>query len=240
MPANLFDPDLRPAPVGGARRLTVTTSIVIHVAAVLLLVLLPLIGGVSMPAAMERIDAFIAPSVIETPPLPAAPPPSSAQPVNAPNPNAAPTTAPDSITPEVTVAPIPAGIATAPGGLPYVPGSGVPGGLPGLSTPPAARVEPKPAEPVRVGGVITPPKRVSYVTPTYPKIAESARVEGTVILEAIINEAGVVTNLKVLKSIPLLDAAAKEAVAQWRYSPTTLNGLKVPVIMTVTVTFTLK
>jgi protein TonB len=61
-----------------------------------------------------------------------------------------------------------------------------------------------------------------------------------VILEAIIDETGAVTNLRVLRSIPLLDAAAKEAVSRWRYSPTTLNGVNVPVIMTVTVTFTLR
>jgi periplasmic protein TonB len=84
------------------------------------------------------------------------------------------------------------------------------------------------------------PKRVVYVAPVYPGIAQSARVEGTVILEAVIDEAGAVTKLRVLRSIPLLDAAAKQAVAQWRYSPTTLNGVAVPIIMTVTVTFTLK
>lgn len=240
MPANLFDPDLRPVPVGGRRRLTVITSIAIHAMVVVLIIALPLIGGVSMPSAMSRIDAFIAPALIEIPPLPAAPPPSSAQPVNAPNPNAAPTTAPDNIAPEVTTTPVPPGIPTAPGGMPYVPGTGVPGGLPGIAAPPAPREDPKPAAPLRVGGMITPPKRVTYVPPSYPKIAEAARVEGTVTLEAIIDEAGRVTNLKVIGSIPLLDAAAKEAVSRWRYSPTTLNGEKVAVIMTVRVTFTLR
>jgi protein TonB len=84
------------------------------------------------------------------------------------------------------------------------------------------------------------PRRIAFVPPVYPPIAASARIEGTVILEAIIDETGSVTNLKVLKSIPMLDAAAKEAVSRWRYSPTTLNGVNVPVIMTVTLTFTLK
>ena len=240
MPANLFDPDLRPAPVGGPRRLTVTTSIAIHATVVILIVVLPLIGGVSMPSAMQRIDAFIAHSAIEIPPLPAAPPPASAQPVNAPNPNAAPTTVPDSVRPEVIASPVPPGIPTAPGGVPYLPGTGVPGGVPGIAPPPAPREDPKPAGPVRVGGMITPPKRVTYVPPSYPKIAEAARVEGTVTLEAIIDEAGRVTNLRVIGSIPLLDDAAKDAVARWRYSPTSLNGEKVPVIMTVRVTFTLR
>lgn len=240
MPANLFDPGLRPAPVGGPRRLTVTTSIAIHAIVVLLIVVLPLIGGVSMPSAMHRIDAFIAPAAVEIPPLPAAPPPSSAAPVNAPNPNAAPLKAADSITPEVSTPPIPSGIPTAPGGVPYVPGTGVPGGLPGIAPPPAPREEPKPVAPVRVGGRITAPTRVTYVPPSYPKIAEAARIEGTVTLEAIIDETGRVTNLKVIGSIPLLDEAAKDAVSRWRYSPVTLNGEKVPVIMTVRVTFTLR
>jgi len=66
------------------------------------------------------------------------------------------------------------------------------------------------------------------------------RVEGTVILEAIIDATGVVQNVTVLRSVPMLDRAAIEAVQQWRYTPTRLNGQAVPVIMTVTVTFSLR
>ncbi len=60
------------------------------------------------------------------------------------------------------------------------------------------------------------------------------------ILEATIGTDGTVKDLKVLRSIPLLDAAAIDAVKQWQYTPTTLNGVPVPVIMTVTVNFTLQ
>jgi protein TonB len=73
----------------------------------------------------------------------------------------------------------------------------------------------------------------------YPSIAQSARVQGVVILEATIGENGRVKDVKVLRSIPLLDQAAIDAVRQWEYTPTLLNNVPVPVIMTVTVQFTL-
>jgi protein TonB len=65
-------------------------------------------------------------------------------------------------------------------------------------------------------------------------------VQGIVIIEATIGTDGRVTNARVLKSIPLLDQAALDAVKQWQYTPTMLNNVPVPVIMTVTVNFTLQ
>ena len=94
-------------------------------------------------------------------------------------------------------------------------------------------------QPVRVGGSIKAPTQISKVQPVYPAIAQSARVSGVVILEAVIGADGRVTNATVLRSIPLLDQAAVDAVRQWVYTPTLLNGVPVPVIMTVTVSFTL-
>jgi protein TonB len=91
-----------------------------------------------------------------------------------------------------------------------------------------------------VGGAIKPPVRVKNVNPTYPPIAQSARVQGVVIIEATIGVDGRVQDTKVLRSIPLLDQAAVDAVRQWVYTPTLLNGVPVPVIMTVTVNFTLR
>jgi protein TonB len=237
MPANLFDPASRPAPVGGRRRLTVTTSIAVHAAVVLIIVIAPLIGGVTLPSAMSRIEAFVTPATL--PPVQAPQPPATAtRPTVAPNPDAAPIHAPDTIAPEVNV-PVP-GVPQVPGALPVATGYGVPSAAPGASVVVIAPPAPRPPELVRPGGKVREPKRIAFVPPVYPPIAASARIEGTVILEAIIDETGAVTNLKVLRSIPLLDAAAKEAVSQWRYSPTTLNGVNVAVIMTVTVTFTLK
>ena len=92
---------------------------------------------------------------------------------------------------------------------------------------------------VRVGGNIKAPTLLKRVAPTYPPIALSARVSGIVILESTIGVDGRVIDAKILRSVPLLDQAALDAVRQWEYTPTLLNGAPVPVIMTVTVTFSL-
>jgi protein TonB len=94
-----------------------------------------------------------------------------------------------------------------------------------------------PANAVRVGGGIAPPKKVVNVAPVYPPDALAARVAGVVIIEAVIGEDGKVRAARVLRSIPLLDPAALEAVRQWEFTPTLLNGAPVPVVMTVTVNF---
>jgi periplasmic protein TonB len=73
----------------------------------------------------------------------------------------------------------------------------------------------------------------------YPPIAQSARVQGVVILETLIGANGRVEDARVLRSIPLLDQAALDAVRQWEFTPTLLNGNPVPVIMTTTVQFSL-
>ena len=94
-------------------------------------------------------------------------------------------------------------------------------------------------DPVPVGGVIRPPTRVVYVQPVYPQMALAARIEGTVILQAVIDEKGSVRELRVLRGHPLLDDAAIQAVTRWQFTPTLLNGTTVPVVMTVTVAFML-
>ena len=76
--------------------------------------------------------------------------------------------------------------------------------------------------------------------PAYPDIARVAHVEGTVVLEATIDEWGVVKNVVVRQSQALLDKAAIDAVTKWRYAPTRLNGQPIAIVMTVTVTFTLR
>jgi TonB family protein len=93
--------------------------------------------------------------------------------------------------------------------------------------------------PVRVGGNITPPKRTKQVNPEYPEIAKSAKVQGVVIMEIVVDEQGRVAEARVLRSIPLLDQAALDAVRQWEFTPTMLNGSPVPIVMTVTVQFML-
>jgi protein TonB len=93
---------------------------------------------------------------------------------------------------------------------------------------------------VRVGGRIKAPTKTRNVQPVYPQIAQRARVQGVVIVEATIDPGGKVRETRLLRSIPLLDQAALDAVRQWEYEPTLLNGVAVPVIMTVTVNFTLQ
>jgi protein TonB len=90
-----------------------------------------------------------------------------------------------------------------------------------------------------VGGSIHVPQKVRHVGPVYPPIAQSARVQGVVILETIIGPDGRVADVRVLRSIPLLDQAAIDAVRQWEFEPVLLNGSPVPVILTTTVQFTL-
>jgi TonB family protein len=94
-------------------------------------------------------------------------------------------------------------------------------------------------EPLRVGDQIKAPTQISKVQPIYPEVALAARVQGIVILEATIGVDGRVIDAKVLRSVPLLDQAAINAVRQWAYTPTLQNGVAVPVTMTVTVTFNL-
>jgi TonB family protein len=100
---------------------------------------------------------------------------------------------------------------------------------------------PPPQPPVRVGGPIRPPVKTRDVRPQYPAAAQAAGIDGVVILEVTIGVDGSVTDAKILRSIPLLDAAALEAVRQWTFTPTVMpgSGQVVPVIMTVTVNFTL-
>jgi protein TonB len=107
------------------------------------------------------------------------------------------------------------------------------GGLP--EAPPAP-----PLQPVRVGGRIQEPKKLKAVPPVYPEAAVKARIEGVVILECLISPQGRVREVKVLRSVPLLEEAAVDAVKRWVYTPTLMDGVPVPVLMTVTVRFDLK
>jgi protein TonB len=91
---------------------------------------------------------------------------------------------------------------------------------------------------VRIGGDIPAPRKLRNVSPTYPDDALSAGVEGIVILEAVIDEQGNVASTSVIRSIPMLDDAAVEAVSQWQYEPTILGGQPRSVVMNITVNFT--
>jgi TonB family protein len=132
----------------------------------------------------------------------------------------------------------------APGAEPRMLTHGTPAlvGAPASSIPPVPPPPPPPgwaAGAVRVGGNVTQPTKTKHVAPVYPAIAQSAHVQGVVILEAVIGVDGKVQDARILRSIPLLDQAALDAVKQWEFTPTLLNGSPVPVIMTMTVQFTL-
>jgi TonB family protein len=120
---------------------------------------------------------------------------------------------------------------------------GVPGGITGgvgggvMAEPDLKEFE---KDAVRAVGKIEPPKPVKQAQPVYPEVARKARVEGTVILEAKTDEKGNVVGVRVLRSVPLLDQAAIEAVKQWTYEPLVIDGRPSKVIFTVTVRFVLK
>ena len=153
------------------------------------------------------------------------------------NPNAAPIEAPKDIKPEPATPPnysLGGTVGGVAGGIP----GGTPGGVVGgIAAPPPP--PPPPQAPVRVGGDIKEPKKIKNVPPVYPQIAQTAKVQGIVIIEAIIGKDGSVKDAKVLRSVALLDQAALDAVRQWKFTPTLLNNQPVEVVMTVTVNFTL-
>jgi TonB family protein len=91
--------------------------------------------------------------------------------------------------------------------------------------------------PIRVGGNIPPPQRTKDVRPVYPSNALQEHVQGVVVIEATIGVNGHVRDAVVRRSIPLLDAAALDAVRQWEFTPSLINGAAVPVVMTVSVSF---
>jgi protein TonB len=216
---------------------SVPVSIGVHLVVVLVLVVIPLLDIV-LPVpltAMPRCVILAEP--LPTPP--AAAPPVRPAPVRLPAPGP-PVVAPDSIPPEAPEPPPVTPLGAVDTGLP--PGLAVEGSVPTPAPPPTPVAEPaKPqTAPVRAAQLPEMPRKVVDVHPVYPEIARTARVEGTVVLEAIVDTAGRVTQLRVLRSVPLLDQAALDAVRQWRYMPSTYGGHPVSVLMTVTVRFTLQ
>ena len=83
------------------------------------------------------------------------------------------------------------------------------------------------------------PRKIVNVAPRYPTHAQLAHIEGVVVLDAVIDATGRVTDVRVTRSIQALDQAAIDAVRQWRFTPTLLNGEPVSILLTVTVRFTL-
>jgi TonB family protein len=105
----------------------------------------------------------------------------------------------------------------------------------GKSAPPS-----KDGEPLKLTGDVKGPKLITMVKPNYPEAARKSGVEGSVILEVTTDVYGKVGDIKILRSIPLLDQAALDAVRQWVYEPPIINGKPISVTFTAAVTFTLK
>jgi protein TonB len=220
---------------------TLPVSIALHVLLIGFIFLAPVLSNEELPNASTSVRAFfVEPAAAPPPPPPPPPPAPKTQQIVPKTPPkvvdetrfTAPVEVPDQVKPDNSMdlgieGGVPGGVE---GGVPGGVVGGVVGGLPDA---------PPPVQPVRVGGQIKEPKKIKDVKPVYPDIAKQARVQGLVILECTISPQGKVTDVKVLRGLPLLDAAAEEAVKQWVYTPTLLNGVPVPVIMTVTVNFRL-
>lgn len=224
--------------------LKMALSVAIHVAILALLIIVPLFlakNTISLKA--------LQPTYVFTPPPPAPPPP----------PPAAKTPqTPVKVTPQIKVptfvAPrvIPKQVETAqnnvapPSEAPGIEGGvvgGVPGGVLGgvLGGTGAAPGPPPPASHgvVRVGGDVKAPELVQKIQPDYPPVARAARVEGKVVIDAVISKNGDVVSEKAVSGPGLLVQSALSAVKQWKYKPTYLNGEPVDLAMQVTVDFTL-
>jgi protein TonB len=114
---------------------------------------------------------------------------------------------------------------------------------PPVAPPPPSAPPPPPVvkvEPIRRGGNVQAADLIHQVNPIYPPLARQARVQGVVVMEAIISRDGSIESLRVIRGHPLLNQAALDAVQQWKYRPTLLNGDPVEVITAVTVTFHLQ
>ncbi len=243
MSHELFEEVVKPTVTVGSRSpYSVAASIAVHVLIIGAVVIAPLMAVDVLPAPTRSLPDYV---LVVSPPVPPASTPAPArdaearanaeapaEPATAPD---VPTEAPDGIRDREPPAPPAMSVghvvsdrlldSLGPGG----PGTRTP-------SPPPPQV---PSGPVRIGGQIREPVKVVHVPPVYPAIAQNARIHGTVTIEAVIGTDGAVREATVRSGVPLLDQAALDAVRRWRYRPTLLNGVAVPVIMTVQVRFTL-
>lgn len=242
MPRDLFGDVTRPFAGAGARsRYTVPLSLAGHTAIALAAVAAPLLATEALPALTThlRFEA-ITPLVPPDPPRPRPIASAAVTPVEV-SPDAAPLDVPEGIAVETGFEGVTCGApgTRCDGGLSPGDALGVTGFSDSLAPPPPLS-EPEAVRQVRPGGDVKVPTKVHDVAPVYPAIAQAARVQGIVIVQATIDVDGRVVDATVLRSVPLLDQAAVDAVRQWRYTPTRLNGQPVAVVMTVTVNFQLR
>ena len=222
--------------------LTVFLSFAIQSIILAVLVLIPLIYTEALPR-RELMTFLMAPP----PPPPPPPPPAPAAPVRVapriiqkPQEMVQPKAIPKLVA-IIEEEPLPpqAPVGGVVGGTNFgLAGAGVGGVLSGIIAPPPPP-PPPPPERVRVGGQVQSARLVDQPRPVYPALARQARIQGTVRLEAVISKVGTIEELTVVSGHPLLIQAALDAVKQWRYQPTELNGVPVVVVTTIEVNFTL-
>jgi len=224
---------------------TVILSAIIQGGILIVFVLIPLIYTEALPK--QLLTTFL---VAPAPPPPPPPPAAAVQRIVKPvarliqaGKMMAPTVIPkkvemikeEEMPPDVGAVGVVGGV---PGGIPGGQAGGVLGGIiggTGSNLPPP----PKQQGRIRVGGNVQQAKMIRQVQPVYPQIAKTAHVSGTVILHAIIAKDGSVQELQYISGPPLLMKNAMDAVRQWRYQPTLLNGEPVEVDTTISVIFTL-
>ena len=227
------------------KRATLPIAYIFEVIIIGVMIIIPLIYTEALPKA-QLMTFLVAPP----PPPPPPPPPAKAPPVvvhrvSIQDLMKAPTVIPKTIAkikdqpiqPQATG--VVGGVA---GGVPGGQMGGVLGGIiGGIAGGPPPPPPPKPATPqrIRVGGQVEAAKGIYNPPPEYPPLAKMARIQGTVRLEAVIAKDGTIQDLKVLSGHPLLVKAALDAVKQWRYQPTLLNGEPVEVVTEIDVNFTL-
>ncbi len=228
---------------------TLCVSLFLHATVIAVLVIVPLIYYNVLPK--PELLTFLTEPPMPPPPPPPAPPKQVYHLVKQISRFVAPTVIPNSIPPPTPEAAVmdSSELEGVPGGV----AGGVVGGIPDgilnaalgihkpvtLAPPPPPPPRPVPHKAIRVGGDVQAGKLIYRVSPLYPVLARQARVQGSVILQVMVDEKGNVTDVRVVRGHPLLESAAVEAVQKWKYKPTFLNGQPVAVISNVVVTFTL-
>ena len=236
-----------------AKPWTVAISFIFQTILIGIAILIPLIYTDTLPR--TTLTSFL---VAPPPPPPPPPPPAAPVKVQRVIPrqfDAGRLMAPKSVPKQIAInkeeeLPPPTGavgvVGGVPGGVPGGAGGGIIGGIigaaPVAAPPPPPKVEvQKPLTPqrIRVGGNVQQAKLVRQPKPVYPPLAKQARIQGVVRFTAIIGKDGTIQNLQLVTGHPLLVPSAQEAVKQWVYQPTLLNGEPVEVITQIDVNFTL-
>ena len=219
----------------------VILSTAVQVCVLIVLILIPLIYTQALPKAMMA-------TLLVAPPPPPPPPPPPAEVPKVVKPVArliqqGKLVQPRAIPKEVAVfkeAELPPEAPISGGGVLGGVDQGLLGGLgagPAVAAPPPP--PPKTAQRIKLGGQVVAAKLLAQPQPVYPPLARQARIQGNVVLHAIIDKDGRVGELQVISGHPLLVQAALDAVKNWRYQPTQLNGDPVEVDTTITVSFVL-